>query len=174
MEPESRPPPWTRILSIPCEKETYHTRVIFFRPNVAIIFLRQRCHKLLALADPDLQHQHSAQPKPRPRLRNQFPQQLVPTRACEKRHFGIVQHFARKILPVFGRNVRKIRGDHIEVWFHTFKQVASQEPNTIDQAESLGIFAGEHESIFGNIGPDDLRFWKFRSQSECDDAATSS
>src|SRR6266853_3564164 len=88
MEPESRRPPWTRILSIPREQETYHTRVILLRPNVAIIFLRQRCHKSLALADPDLHRQYSARPKPQRRLRNQLPHQLVSARACEKRHFG--------------------------------------------------------------------------------------
>src|SRR5437773_10730556 len=131
MEPESRRPPWIRILSIPREQETYHTRVILFGPNVAIIFLRQRRRKHLAFADPDLHRQYSARPKPRRRLPNQLPHQLVPVRACEKRHFGIVQHFARKILPLFGRNVRKIRDDQIEAWLHTFKQVASQEPDTI-------------------------------------------
>src|SRR6266436_8454273 len=90
MKPESRRPPWTRILSIPREQKTYHTRVILFPQNVAIIFLRQHCHKRLALADPDLQRQHSVRPKPRRRLRNQLPHQLVPAGACEKRHFGIV------------------------------------------------------------------------------------
>src|SRR5207248_8982660 len=100
MEPESRRPPWIRILSILREQETYHTRVILFRPNVAIIFLRQRCHKRLTLADPDLHRQHSAGPKPWRRVRNQFLHQLVAAGACEKRHFRIVQNFARKILPV--------------------------------------------------------------------------
>src|SRR5437762_7261124 len=121
MEPERRRPPWTRILSIPREQKTYYTRVILFSPNVAIIFLRQCCQKHLALTDPDLHRQHSVRSKPRWRLRNQLPHQLVPARASEKRHFGIVQYFARKILPVFCRNVWKIRDNQIEAWLHTFK-----------------------------------------------------
>src|SRR4030095_5766794 len=101
MEPESRRPPWTRILSIPREQETYHTRVIFFGPNVAIIFLGQRRHNWLALTAPDLPRQYAARSKPRRGLRDQLPHQLVPVRACEKGHCRLVQHLSGKIVPFF-------------------------------------------------------------------------
>src|SRR5262245_41436282 len=124
MEPESRRPPWTRILSIPREQETYHTRVILFSQNVSIILIRQRPHKRLALTDSDLQRQYSTGPKPRRRLDNQFFHQLVPIRACEERHFGIVPNFARKLLPVFGRHVREICDNQIDRSFDIFKEIA--------------------------------------------------
>ena len=82
-----------------------------------------------------------------------------------------MQNFARKSLPLFGRDVGKICSDQIEHSFHILEKVAFQKANTIGQTQPLSVFPSERESIFRNICGDDLSLGRFRGEAKSDDAA---
>src|SRR5215468_967990 len=125
IEPESGCPPCTRILSIPGKNEPSDAVIIVPRANVAVFFFRQSRKKSLTLPESYFQSQHSTGPEPRWSLINQVAHELIPPRSGEQSNFRIVQHFARKRMPVPRRDIRKIRDNKIENSRNTLQQSAS-------------------------------------------------
>ena len=175
MEPESRRPPWTRILSIPREQETYHTRVILFRQNVAIIFLRQALPRA-----PRFDRSRSPSPVFRPAEATTAPAQSIactsssPHAPAKSATSGSCntsrERFCRSSVETYGRfaTIRSKPG-----W--TFSSKLLRRNRTRSARPSRSAFSRASMRASSEISaPTISSFGKFRSQSERDDAAAGS
>src|SRR5205085_6734501 len=96
----------------------------------------------------------------RRRLLDQSSHDFVAGRSAKKRHFWIMQHFAREKMSILHGNVRKIRHDQVESFIQILEKIILLKLDPLFQPESLRILTRERERIVGNVDRENLCFRK--------------